>query len=56
MTEKNADSVRVTVTADTEAFDDWMRSLRLLVSQIGFALDGYLATRPPAHIDRSGAP
>jgi putative N-acetylmannosamine-6-phosphate epimerase len=55
MTAPNADSVRVFVTADTEQLDECLRALRLLVSQIGFALDGYLASRPPTQNDRSGA-
>jgi hypothetical protein len=31
---------------DTKDFDKWVAQLRLLVSHVGFALDGYLLTRP----------
>ena len=48
-----ADKVTVSVTPDTAAFDEWARSVRLLVSQIGFALDNYLASRPSQN-DGSG--
>jgi hypothetical protein len=41
-----ADPVVITLTADTATLDEQLRALRLLVSQIGFALDNYLATRP----------
>lgn len=40
--------IELSVAVNTEAFDDWVRALRLLVSHIGFALDGYLADRPTA--------
>lgn len=40
------ESIKVGVEADTAAFDEWIAQLRLLVSQVGFALDAYLASRP----------
>jgi hypothetical protein len=49
----NKKTIQVHVAADTEEFDVWVRSLRLLVSQIGFALDGYLAGRPSPNTDSS---
>jgi hypothetical protein len=49
----NADSVTVPIRADTAEFDEWVRSVRLLMSQIGFALDNYLASRPSPGIDQS---
>ena len=42
-----ANDVTVHIAADVAEFDEWLRSLRLLISQVGAALDGYLATRPP---------
>ena len=37
----------------TDEFDAWVASLRLLVSQIGFAFDTYLAKRPPLDSERT---
>ena len=42
---QDANKVTLSISAETEAFDEWVRSVRLLVSQIGFALDNYLASR-----------
>jgi hypothetical protein len=41
----------VHVAPNTAEFDEWVHSLRVLVSQIGFALDGYLAARPAQPVD-----
>lgn len=42
----------ITVTASTADFDEWVRSIRLLVSQIGFTLDGYLERQPKKYQER----
>lgn len=39
------------LSLDAAAFDDWVRAVRLLLSHLGFALDNYLASRPPPDTD-----